>query len=116
MTQGQVRRYVGRETKVQNGEISHRAKSEPTEIDTESVLWKRIVVDREMSALVPADEESARVMGLPFIKGSVVDGEWSPEKPSDEHSEARAARNARREKLVAARTKKPEPKQKGGDK
>jgi hypothetical protein len=110
MTSGQLRRYVGRESKVRDGVISHRAHEEPTVLDTDSDDWKQFVADQELVALVPADEESAKAMGVKFVAGKVVNGEWQPESgPVDEvavQAEFRKEREARRAKRNAEKSQK----------
>ena len=98
-TAGQIRRYIGRESKSRDGVISHRAKEEPTEIDDSSDAGRMIVrlfLQNGDKPLVPAEEETAKRLGVKFVPGKVVGGEWDPDAPVDEQKEARERREARR--------------------
>lgn len=89
MSSGQIRQYVGRESKVLDGVISHRANETPAEIDPETADGKRILrlfrIETE-KPLVPANKETADALGVPFVPGKVVDGEWQADAATQKAS------------------------------
>lgn len=96
---GQFPAYVGRERVVVDGEVSWRATKEPhvMRLDTRDMaqrdLLQRWLPDQvkddlkagNPGALWPADEVTAKAMGVPVPDLTFADGEWveKPKPPAD---------------------------------
>lgn len=109
--QGQPVRYIGRKTKLfkdDAGEvvaIGHPAIEQPVEIDENSREGQRILrlfrIENE-PPLWPADTETAKACGVPYVDVELKDGEWRPKKPLPE----RLGRRRRRERVQQRESKK----------
>jgi hypothetical protein len=68
---GAIPRYVGRRVRVEGTTIINEISNEPAEFDSESKegqrLLKRMLLDAQDPPLVPADAETARACGVPFV-------------------------------------------------
>lgn len=84
---GQLRNYIGRDAKIERNDagdvslIGHPASKEAAEVDPASKSGRRILrlfrIEEE-KPLIPADEATARVCGVPFVDSEWVDGEFYP--------------------------------------
>lgn len=86
---GQIRRYIGRDHKVERDEkgevvlIGHPAQKEPVEIDPDSPDGRRVLRLMRIESdkpLIPADKETAKACGMPFVEVEWVEGEFFPTK------------------------------------
>lgn len=84
---GQIRRYIGRDHKVERNEkgevslIGHPAQKEPVEIDPASEDGRRVLRLMRIESdkpLIPADRETAKACGVPFVEVEWIDGEFHP--------------------------------------
>lgn len=84
---GSMPMYVGRKNaKIKEGDkvvgFSHPAVETPVEVDANSKIGARFLkICRRAPQdlpLWPADEQTARACGVPFVKVELVDGEYQP--------------------------------------
>jgi hypothetical protein len=84
---GQIRRYIGRDTKVVRNEageveqIGHPAQREPVELDPKSKPGQRVIrlmLVEQDKPFWPADEATAAQLQVPFVPVELVDGEFQP--------------------------------------
>jgi hypothetical protein len=92
---GSMPRYIGRTVRVEGKTILNAPLPEPATIDSETPEGKRVLrvmaCDAPDYPLWPADENTARACGVPYVDVELTDGEWQPK--SKQPKVARAARN-----------------------
>jgi hypothetical protein len=84
---GQMRRYLGRSHKLTEGGITHAAKAEAVDVDPSSSLGRkisRLFAIESDAPLWPADEATARALGVLFVSTELKDGEWQKKATSTE--------------------------------
>lgn len=79
---GQLYQYVGRRFDLESR--VHRAVADPVEVDSETRNGKRLAkLCRRDGSLWPADAETAKFCGVPFVELSQdSNGEWVPKTTS----------------------------------